>query len=210
MVIVRRLVGWLGFVAAVLGCAAIPVVLFAAVFSAASGDAFQRILALCPIVAIAGFFVTLLGWTDWSVAQIRRSPISWTCAALLAAALLWTAFGIDSTREVKSLPEAVLTYPSAIELGSSSKPAHGGWDSTSGATFSRSFTTTHRYSQVEAFYLGWLADAGWKGPTEYGYSGERNIDWRRDGFMLQLHFPSETDGTGRFSIMIYGPRAWPS
>jgi hypothetical protein len=204
VVVFRRFVGLLGLIEAVVVIALIPIAVYTAHVFGAAGDRFERALIAAGLLVVVGLLTALVGFSDWSARTIIRSPATRICGVVLVAIVLWATFGIDSTRPLRSLPEANLTYPGAIELGRSAAPAEGGMDAVASARLSRSFVTTDPYANVQAFYRSRLTETGWMGPFEYGSGQGRLLSWRRDGFKFQLDIPDDS-ATGRFGVTIYGP-----
>jgi hypothetical protein len=201
---IRRLIGLVAVVSILLLLAIAPVaVLLGLGFG--GGDAFQRMILGGCVLLLGLLAAAVIGFSDASAGSILRSPLSWCFVAVLVAAILWGAFGIDSVRPVRSLAEAEVAYPRAIELGRSESPAAGGFDGRTGASFTRRYATSDSIEQVAAYFGDQLVPRGWQGPTGVGsVVGQRLIEWRRDDFTIQIQVLAPPR-TGEFWVTIWGP-----
>ena len=126
LTIMRRLIGLAGLIYLAVAVSIFVPLLFTSRAFGGAGDQFQRILlAYWITVAIAGV-VAVIGFGDWSLRTMVRSPVTWVVTAVLSVAIAWAIVGIDSTRSVTSLPEASVVFPGAVETGRRAEPAEGG------------------------------------------------------------------------------------
>jgi hypothetical protein len=205
----KRLIGIAAWVVGALILCLIPLVMVLVQAFGAGGDGYQRALIALAVGVVVLFAIGVVALNDWSLSTIIRARATWALVAVVAGALAWAAFGVDSTRAVRTIPEAGFTIPGATEVWSGTKPADGGLNSPARATLSRSFESDLVYSEVERQYGVALSDDGWTRSRSFsssGASGDRYINWERDGYTLQLRIPTGyPDGRGPFSVVIYGP-----
>jgi hypothetical protein len=199
----------LGFVSLVLGLSGAAFALFILVVSramGAGGDGFQRFLVGYALVVVLLIFVAAFCFSSWSIRSLVRRRVFWALSAGFIAAVLWAAFGIDSTRSVRSLPEAVLVVPGADEESTFARPADGGLNSPARAEFVRTMVTDQAIEEVEEYFRTALAERGWEYVWTFGsVSGDRYLNWDRDGFTLQLRLPDPVAPSSKFSYAIFGP-----
>ena len=203
--VLRRTLGALGLVVATLVLTIGPLLYVLARGLGAGGDDFQRgfigisvVFALCAALGIVGL-------ADWSLSTIARSRATWFLVIALLVAVSWAIVGVDSTRAVKSIPEASLTKPDAIEVSRYVAPAKGGLNMPARASLARSFASDARAEDVEAFYRTELNARGWTYIVTYGsIDGGRDLNWDRDGYTLQLRLDDDI-GVGSFTVVILGP-----
>lgn len=149
---IRRTVGLLGLVAAILALIWLPLWIASAMVGGAGPDATARGAITLGLIAVVGLFAAMIGLLGLSFRRAIRSPGWRLSAVLFLMVILFAVFGIDSTARVRSLPEASLSYPGATVVRVWASPAEGmGIDAPVHATLTREFETTARYSEVEAF-----------------------------------------------------------
>jgi hypothetical protein len=203
--VIRPTIGLLGFVVALFALVLVPFMIVGPFIGGGDLDRSMRGVIALGLVAAVGLFAAMVGLLNMSVRKVIRSPGARLLAIALLMLILFAAYGIDSTARVRALPEASLSYANATEVRAWAAPAQGGIDAPIHATFTREFVTADRYSAVGAFYASKLEEAGWTGPSTWGGPNEQFMDWRRDGFMLQLRFPTASDESGPYTVRIYGP-----
>lgn len=202
----RRLVGLAGFLAAALLLAVAPVLHVTARQFGAAGDAYERVLIAYALAIGVGAVVAIVGWADWSTRSMLRAHATWAVVVVVGLAGAWAMVGIDSTRPLRELPEAALTYDGAYETWRRAEPAAGGWGVTPRAQVTRGFTTADPFADVVAFYESALAARGWSYTWSFeSTGGERFVEWERDGYTIQLRLPVEQgSASGPFSVTIWG------
>lgn len=203
--VIRPTIGMVGLAAALLALILLPFMIIGPFLGGGGPDEALRGSIVLGLVAAVGLFAAMIGLLKMSPRKVIGSPGGRLLAIAFLMLILFAMYGIDSTARVRGLPEASLSYANATEVRAWATPAQGGIDAPLHATFTREFVTADRYSAVEAFYASELAEAGWRGPSSWGGQDERYMDWRRDGFMLQLRFPTASDASGPYSVRIYGP-----
>lgn len=152
VVILRRLVGLVGLVIAAGAVMLFPVLFYTARVFGAAGDHFQRVLIGYGIGIAVACLVAVVGLTDSPLRSIIRSPTMRIVFVALILSAAWAVFGIDSTRSVRSLPEASLRYPGAVETSRWAAPAEGGMDAVARARVTFTMTSEATDSEIEAFY----------------------------------------------------------
>jgi hypothetical protein len=168
-----------------------PVLFYTARVFGAAGDHFQRVLIGYGIGIAVACLVAVVGLTDSPLRSIIRSPTMRIVFVVLILSAAWAVFGIDSTRSVRSLPEASLRYPGAVETSRWAAPAEGGMDAVARARVTFTMTSEATDSEIEAFYASELTRRGWMYVATYGSTdGGRAINWDRNGFGVQLRFPT--------------------
>jgi hypothetical protein len=209
-VILRRLFGVAGVLLVLLAGLGACTVRVGSLFTGAAGDHIDRFGIAVVVAVILGIGMAIIGFGDWPIGSIPRSPAFYLFSALIVALVGWAVFGIDSTRPVRELPEARLAYPGAVEVRRTATPIRASLDSSRSAQVSVSFTVADPYSAVEAFYREELAKRGWAYSWTFGSPGtaDKYINWKREGFTFQLQLLSPKPGaTPGFTTVIYGPPA---
>ena len=207
MIYARRLFGVAGIAVLVLAALGACTAKVGATFIGAAGDRVDRIMIGLVVAIVAGIGAAVIGFEDWPIASIRRSPWFYGFSAVIIALVAWGALGIDSTRAVRALPEAHLAYPGAVEIGRWAKPVDASLDSSRSAELGVSFSTTDSYAAVEAFYRAELVKRGWVYSWTFGSPGrdDKYINWKRDEFTFQLQLLSPNPrATPGFTTVIYG------
>ncbi len=176
----------------------------------APSDAMKRL----PLFAFAGLVVSGLALglrlRGRSLRTLTGAEVRAVLGALIVAgtAVGWAAWGIDSTRPVRELPEAAIAFPGAVETHRATRPADANLFVHEGATLDRSYETSARYEDVIAFYRNELAARGWSGGAYYGLSSSdlRPYHWRRAGFTFYVDIPTGNLATsGPFRARLIGP-----
>jgi hypothetical protein len=204
--VVKRLIGIAAWVVGAVILCLIPMVMVLGRAFGAGGDDYQRTLIALAVGVVVLFAIAIVAMSDWSLSAIIRARATWAVVAVVAGALAWAAVGIDSTRAVRTIAEAEFTIPGATEVWSGAKPADGGLNSPARATLSRSFESDLVYSEVERQYGVSLSGDGWTRSSSFTSGPGRFINWERDGYTLQLRIPAGyPEGSGPFSVVIYGP-----
>jgi hypothetical protein len=203
----RLILASVAFGAALIGFMVLPLVAALGRAFGGWGDGFQRFFIGAALLVVGLLIVSIFLFGSWTLREVVRHRSTWVVVAIFALVGAWAAFGVDSTRPLRQMPEAHLAVPEATEISSGTRPAQGGIGRVARAELSRSFEATGRYEEVEAFVRSALLGSGWTYSGEFGsVEGERYISWDRDGFTFQLQLPDPDDPwSGRFGYTIYGP-----
>jgi hypothetical protein len=197
------------------GCVMVAVLslllLYISPFAIAIGkdDAMHRL----PFLAFAGLLgsavalgLVVRGRSPSTLKASEAVPVA--VAALVALASVgWAAFGIDSTRAVRDLPEAAIALPAARETHRRIEPATRGFGHH-GATLTRTFDTPVTYREVLAFYVDELQSLGWTGDKSCvaGEPRDGSCTFYRDGFTFQVDLGTgNLAQSGSFTTRITGP-----
>jgi hypothetical protein len=127
---------------------------------------------------------------------------------LALAALGWAAFGIDSTRPVRELPEAQIVFAASTETYRACRPATGTLLVREGAVLERRYETSARYEDVLDFYRRELESRGWSGGDYFGVTSSvlRLYHWSRDDYAYYLDIPADDLArSGWFRTRVVGP-----
>jgi hypothetical protein len=202
----RGIIGFVALVLAVLGATLIP--LFAAIGQGwgAAGDGYQRFLLGSALLVTALLLGSLFLFSGWSATDLFRSRASWIIGVVFGLAITWGAFGIDSTRPLREMPEARLGMPRALEISSGTRPAEGGLNRVARAELWRAFETSSARTDVEVFFTRTLRERGWQSAGNWETSEHQYLEWERDGYLFQLRLSDpDISWPGSFLYSIFGP-----
>ena len=207
----RRLARWAGVVASTLAIVALLGLLAYASLATliTRADWSYRLFVLdvaTLVLATALLLVFLRGRPLRELSRSSRRLLAMSLI-LICGLIGFAAFGIDSTRPARELPEAELAFPGAIETSRGASPSSGGMFGRTPASFDRSYTTSATYGEVVDYFHRELPARGWSGHYDFGISSseEQIHNWTKDGFTFQLDIPRDNlDASGPFVTRIWG------
>lgn len=172
-------------------------------------DAMHRLpfLGLSGLLGSAvAFGLVVRGRSPSTLKASQAVPVA--VAALVALASVgWAAFGIDSTRAVRDLPEASIALPEARETYRRIEPSTRGFGHH-GATLTRTYDAAVTYREVLAFYVRELQSRGWTTdkPCVAGEPRDATCTFYRGGFTFQVDLGTGNPAqSGSFTTRITGP-----